>query len=344
MTLHAHNPTPNAFVRVMRHVYNPIGFKKGYNFTLFFIFAGAMLGFCLARLPYLSINGVFKSSAAPGEWFYYQRDFYKSGIALHLCCIIPAGLLAVFQFVPIIRYKALLFHRINGYAIILLLVVGIVGALMIARHAFGGTFATQSYVGVLAISALLSLALALYNIKRLQIDQHRAWMLRCWFYVGSIITLRLIMVLSAMIISQIGNYYIAMPCQQIASMGGDPTVYASCKAQSDGQTAVLADFTTPVGVEQVAAAMQTTFGMAAWIALTLHAVGVETYLRLTPAESERLRQVSWQRQIERGLSHPGSSGLTVDRLGDAEKWTPMETKDVDNEARNSSSADGTESQ
>ena len=47
MALYKHNPNPNAFIRAARHVYNPIGFKKGYNFILFFIYAGAMLGFIL---------------------------------------------------------------------------------------------------------------------------------------------------------------------------------------------------------------------------------------------------------------------------------------------------------
>lgn len=41
--------------------------------------------------------------------------------------------------------------------------------------------------GVLAISSLGSAVLAYYNIKVLQIDQHRAWMLRAWTYAASII-------------------------------------------------------------------------------------------------------------------------------------------------------------
>lgn len=320
MGLYVHNSNPNAFVRAARHIYNPIGFRKGYNFVLFFIFAGALFGFCLARIQYLSIDGLFKKGAAPGEFFYYSRSFYKAGITLHLSTIIPAGMLAVFQFVPIIRYKVLIVHRINGYLAILLLICGNVGALMIARYAFGGTMATQALVGTLSITTLGSAFLAYYNIKRLQIDLHRAWMLRCWFYAGSIITLRFIMVISATIISSIGDYYISMPCQQIEYMGGDASTYAACREHPNGQTAVLANFTAKV--EQVAASMQTSFGMAGWLAFLLHAVGVEIYLRLTPAEGERLRLVSYERQLEKGLSHPGSSGLTVDRLGDAERWTP----------------------
>ena len=185
--------------------------------------------------------------------------------------------------------------------------------------------ATQALTGVLAIVTLSSAFLAYVNIKRLQIDQHRAWMLRCWFYAGSIITLRLIMIIAAMIISKYGDYYIAMPCKQIDYMGGNATIYPNCAADPNGQTAVVANIQTPTGVEQAAASLQTSFGMAGWLAFMLHAVGVEMYLALTPAEGERLRQVSYERQLERGFSHPGSAGLTVDRLGDAEKWTPRNT-------------------
>jgi len=59
---------------------------------------------------------------------------------------------------------------------------------MIAPASFGGGLAVRGWVGLLAIMAVTSLALAIYNIKRLQIDQHRAWMLRAWFYVSVIQT------------------------------------------------------------------------------------------------------------------------------------------------------------
>lgn len=42
---------------------------------------------------------------------------------------------------------------------------------------------------------------------------------------------------------------------------------------------------------------------------------------MTPAETTRLRVVSYEKQLEAGFAHPGSSGLTSDRWGDA-VWTP----------------------
>lgn len=80
--------------------------------------------------------------------------------------------------------------------------------------------------------------------------------------------------------------------------------YPTCAAVVNGtnqlgdglQVAVLAKFASK-NVEEISAAMQACFPMASWLAWLLHAVGVEVYLKLTPAENERLRQISFERQV-----------------------------------------------
>ena len=62
-----------------------------------FIFAGALLGFVLARLQYLSIDDKFRVGASPGEWYWLRHGFRKVGITLHLATILPAGILVIFQ-------------------------------------------------------------------------------------------------------------------------------------------------------------------------------------------------------------------------------------------------------
>ena len=104
---------------------------------------------------------------------------------LHLFCILPATFLVCFQFVPAIRHKVILIHRINGYLVILLCLISDAGALIVAQHAFGGDMSTRTYVGALVISTTLAYLFAYINIKRLQIDQHRAWMMRTWAYVSA---------------------------------------------------------------------------------------------------------------------------------------------------------------
>ena len=298
------------------------------------IFAGALLGFTLARLSYLNISGTastsYASSASPGEWYWFSKGIYRIGITIHLATILPAGLLMVWQFVPIIRHKVLLFHRINGYLVIILVIVSNVGAVMIVRRAFGGTLATQAAVGVLAIISTTSIGLAYYNIKRLQVDQHRAWMLRAVFYLGTIITTRLIMIISALIISKIGSYDTIMTCGEIFSIHGSSQaiqrLYPRCSQSGfTNNTLAIVQATFENGQpEQIGASLRMSFGMAMWMALFLHAIGVEIYLNLTPRESNQLRQVSYERQMEKGLRPFGSAGLTSDRWGDADPWKPFD--------------------
>ena len=167
----------------------PLGFSKVYNFFFFLFFGGALMGFTLARFMFIDIDNTFCGAgfsptkrASPGECYYYRFGLYRAGMLLHLACFLPAAFLVVFQFVPAIRHKCILVHRINGYIILLLSIAGTVGALIITRRAFGGGLDTQTGFGMIAVMFLVSLLIAYINIKRLRIEQHRAWMLRAWFY------------------------------------------------------------------------------------------------------------------------------------------------------------------
>lgn len=50
-----------------------------------------------------------------------------------------------------------------------------------------------------------------------------------------------------------------------------------------------------------------------WICIAVHIIGVETYLALTPRESEKLRRINYEKHLEAGFANPGSAGLTSDR-------------------------------
>jgi uncharacterized membrane protein len=310
------------------------------------IIDGAWLGFVLAKFQYVNFWGIFCNpdrqglfAAAPGECYWYinsMRD--RIGIILHLATCLPAGLLVVFQFIPIVRYKGITYHRIAGYVIILLVLVTYAGALMIARHSFGGDYTTQAFVGILVILTSVSLALAIINIKRLQIDQHRAWMLRAWAYFGTVLTIRLIQFAAAAIASNTGDgpSHQAVYCPQIQFTNklNDTQLYeqypgcdpANSRFAPDGYVVIDASLTNAHSAIEAGALLQLTFGMAGVVALLIHIVLIELYLNLTPRETERLRQVSYERQIERGFKNPGSAGLTADRFGDADPWVPQSQK------------------
>ncbi|EHK25597.1 uncharacterized protein TRIVIDRAFT_189365 [Trichoderma virens Gv29-8] len=304
----------NAFVKAARHLYNPIGSAKGYNTVLWFITCGALLGFSLAKLPAIGLRGQFCNldqdtvgAAGPGECFHYLQP---------PACILPAGILACFQFVPVIT----ILHRVNGYIVLLLTLVGMAGAFISTPVSYGGTVEIQTGIGVLSVAFLVCLAMAVINIKRLQIEQHRAWMIRAWVYAGSVITLRLIQILTAYIVSSLDTYYIPMPCDKLAFTVANDTVtresYPECASflsgQSTGQFAsVRARLSGSANAAEAAAALSVRFGVGLWLAAFIHVIAVEIYLNLTPAEHERLRE-----------KNPGRAGLTVDRFGDAEIWAP----------------------
>ncbi len=144
-------------------------------------------------VKYLDFWGVFcnsdavpRTGALPGECFYYtEQRRYHIGIILHLATVVPGSLLACFQFVPVIRRKFMLVHRINGYIVTLLSFVGTAAALVIARRSAGGGVDVQLFVGLLGLSFVGSFVMSIVHVKRLHIEQHRAWMIRAWACVSA---------------------------------------------------------------------------------------------------------------------------------------------------------------
>ncbi|KAK7214385.1 hypothetical protein V2G26_002388 [Clonostachys chloroleuca] len=150
-------PPANCFVAAMRKIYNPIGFSHGYNFFFCILFTFPLTAFCALSMRKIDFGNGF-------------------------CGVLPASVLACFQFVPVIRHKFILFHRISGYIVLSSSAFSAVGGLLIARNAFGGGLDVQSASGAIFILFFGALIMAYINIKRLQIDQHRAWMLRAWLW------------------------------------------------------------------------------------------------------------------------------------------------------------------
>jgi uncharacterized membrane protein len=274
---------------------------------------------------------------------------------MHIATILPAVFLVCFQFVPVIRYKAILFHRMNGYVIIILLLLANASAFMMMRHAVGGETQTQTWIGVLGVMTTVGIFLAWINIKRLQIDQHRAWMLRTWAWAGSIISLRLVMLAANKVVTNWYTYWIAIRCSEIFYMytyyagvpdSHNPTSLLYPQCTGPNSAAYVAIPTTPsnparAGPENSAALFRSTFGLSGWIALVIHAILVELYLGLTPAESARLRQVSYERQLKAGFRHPEKGALTAARLGDAPpEWnSPLTLPGAEKHAGDSSDDD-----
>lgn len=276
-----------------------------------------------------SIYRFNENQLATGDWEYQSHGRGRIGMLMHLAAVVPIGFLLPWQFLPVIRHKLIWFHRINGYVLLTLLGFCCTGAILVAPGALGGTIETRLLVGILTISTVGAAVMAYISIKRLQIDQHRAWMLRCWAYAFNIISLRLIQLCALEIISRMKSFQAAMSCSRIDSSlslvqpGMAALFYPGCKTNPNAYMAVLADAypdPTPEGIprlDRIAAAAQVTFAMSGVMALLLHAFVVEVYLHLTQAESNRLKRVSRERQLQRGWT---TTWLTRETWGDADEF------------------------
>lgn len=87
------------------------------------------------------------------------------------------------------------------------------------------------------------------------------------------------MFVSATIISNQGPYYAPMSCAKLGSFYNNTTALeAAHPVCSDLSAWSLARATMSGGAENAAASLDITFGAAVWLALAIHAIGVEFYV------------------------------------------------------------------
>jgi hypothetical protein len=95
------------------------------------------------------------------------------------------------------------------------------------------------------------------------------------------------MFLATIIISKIGAYYAVWTCAKIEATLDEPSMllsnYPGCAAYANGTNTyevaiVKGNLNGDTGVN-AGAALNISFGLALWLALAIHAVGVEIYVR-----------------------------------------------------------------
>jgi len=206
-----------------------------------------MFAFSLSRLPDIhDYDGTFKYDYALqlGLWYYFGSGLYRIGMMIHLATVLPAGILLVLQFTPVVRHRWILVHRINGYLVILLLFISNIGAfIVLTRKHNGSRMGIQAAEALLSIMTTIGMALAWWNIRRKQIEEHRAWMLRTMFWYGSIITSRLINLAAgpiASLIGGVGGHWAVSTCDEIDAINSEyglpfpTTKYPQCFSSIDG--------------------------------------------------------------------------------------------------------------
>jgi hypothetical protein len=228
----------------------------------------------------------------PGEWHWYKQTLYKPCLFIHIYCTIPGGILAVFQFIPGIRRRAVIFHRINGYLSLFLVGLGTLGGTIVARRAFGGELNSQS--GYYILSSLIMLCGAMGIANKRDTRKHRKWMLRTVTFLAAPITTRLIMFAARQVITDIGTYYSVWRCDEIMSVMTDAetlsATYPQC-VQTENPENINVAVHAATGADQLsfASSVRATFGMALWLAMLIHLIGMEFYIRKTESENQHRR-------------------------------------------------------
>ncbi|CAF3522936.1 unnamed protein product [Fusarium graminearum] len=256
----------------------------------------ALFLFSTLQLPYIDIDRVFCAEipwAVPGECYWFKRPgLMRNGLFLHLVTFLPAGALVCFQFIPVLqRPKYTAFHRANGYIVLSLSGIGIITALIISKEAMGGPITNRIGTLILATTISTSLLKAIIAIRHRKIQEHRAWMLRGWFYATSIITMRIILVSFAHVIGTPSRAMtLSMSCSVIEYLhksfpNASQTVYPSCEAYFSGENlAQEALVTTNWDLNDlpgITAALRIGYAVGGWVAFAIHSVGIEIYIRKT---------------------------------------------------------------
>jgi hypothetical protein len=265
------------------------GFKEKYSLVLFFICGGALLGFCLAR-AYMMNNRIMLQQTVPGEFRWFQLPMYRINYIIHIYLTIVGGILVGLQFMPAIRRKSVLLHRVNGYTCLILLIVGNISGGIISRRAFGGEINAQSAYYVLAIMLIFSALMGYWYVKK-NTRAHRKWMLRSVVYFSAIISARLIMLAARLIVTEIGTYYSLWRCDEVLYVLKDENVllqmFPQCTSPTptDNGLYVAVHASVHEGPLGTAAAVRVVQGMSLWLATILHMALVETYIRSTESEN-----------------------------------------------------------
>ncbi|KAK7046116.1 hypothetical protein VNI00_007119 [Paramarasmius palmivorus] len=224
----------------------------------------------------------------PGEFFWFELPLYRINYIIHIYLTTIGGILAGLQFLPAIRRKYVRLHRLNGYTVLITLIVGNVSGGIISRRAFGGEINSQASYYLLAIMTIIPLIIGFFNVKR-NTRLHRKWMLRGVVYFSVVITGRLAALAARKIVSEIGSYYSLWRCDEILFVLQDLATLTQSFPQCpvSGASLLVPSLYVPVhastseGKLGTASAARVTQGMVLWVATLIHVIGVEIYIRKT---------------------------------------------------------------
>ncbi|KAK0493489.1 hypothetical protein EDD18DRAFT_1405117, partial [Armillaria luteobubalina] len=260
-----------------------LGFKEQQSLLLYFVFGGALLGYCLFHAPMMNMK-TMERLTVPGEWFWFSKNGFKVAYPMHVYLSIIGGIFVLLQFIPAIRRRAVLLHRLNGYFVLLCLIPANVCGSIAGYRSFGGEINAQSAYYTLGIGIIFCFAAGLFNVKS-NTREHRRWMIRGVVIFSCAITTRVIVVIARLVVTAIGNYHAVFRCDELLSVQTDISTvsqqYPSCVAQGVDLSKTYVAVTADAKSDSLGfgSSIRVTQGMALWYAILMHVALGEVYVR-----------------------------------------------------------------
>ncbi|KAG8769304.1 hypothetical protein FRC12_005045 [Ceratobasidium sp. 428] len=262
-----------------------LGFGERFSLLFFFLFGGALFGFCFSRVMMMVPSNV-ETVTVPGEWYWYSKTVFKRCIFVHIYLNIIAGIFAVFQFIPMIRRRKIILHRINGYFVLSMLLPATITGAIVARRAFGGELNSQAAFYILGSMIGFAAFMGISNVRRTR--KHRKWMLRTVAYTSSAITGRVLAIIVRAIVSVSAPYYAVWSCDEVSFLlkntSAAASMFPAC-VLSGGEDPKTVYVPVHASIHEdpinFGSAQRVSFGMALWLGILIHVVAVEIYIRGT---------------------------------------------------------------
>lgn len=124
--------------------------------------------------------------------------YFNPWIKVHAAGAASALLLGATQFLPAIRARWPVLHRIGGRLYVLGCLIGGVSALILAAGTSAGAIAGAGF-GALGCAWLATTSVAVYNILKGNVTAHRRWMIRSFALTLAAVTLRVYLPLSSLL-------------------------------------------------------------------------------------------------------------------------------------------------
>lgn len=281
-----------------------LGFQNKWTARTWLVLSLTTIIFVIVRLPLLSEWGYWHFNV-PGEGYSLLK--VRGRFIAHVVTVFPWAILGSLQFVPAIRKHNIDYHRLAGKIYLLCCIAVSLSGVLMAPYSFGGSLGNQLATYIIFISFVVCFVMGYVSIKRKNIRAHKEWMMRNYAVGTSVIVIRILLPLTNIIMSRVGNYYNIISCDHIYHELGDTNTlvfFPLCKDQD--RVVVKMGFDTMVNA---IAGMQLGYGVIALISLLINGAVVESWIYHNNNKAIEFTAITEMKQSVEEMKNQNNEGV-----------------------------------